>query len=69
MNDGEEPVHFIRNVFEVRRDVVSDVNWLLAIPTSELSDIRYGCIVQGPKSVFVECLDAFFYADLNAVGK
>jgi hypothetical protein len=39
MNDGEESIHFVRNIFEVRWYVVSYVNWLLAISTAELRDV------------------------------
>lgn len=69
MNDGEESVHFLRDVFEVRWNVISYVNWFLSIPTAELRDVRYRCVIQAPKGVFVERLDAFFYTNFNAVGK
>jgi len=53
----------------VRRDMVADVYWFFSVSATKLSDVRDGSIVEGPKRVFIECFDALFDADFNAIGE
>src|ERR1035438_8160196 len=55
---GKEAIHLIGNFLEVRREVISHIDRLLAVTSSKLRNIGDGCVVQGPRSVFVEKLDA-----------
>src|ERR1700730_5639492 len=54
VNYREESIHFVRNVLEVRRNVVSYVDRFFAVSASELCDIRDRSVVQRPQGVFVE---------------
>jgi len=47
--------------------VVSHSDWTLPVATSELTDIRDRCVVEGPESAFVKGFDAFCQANLYAV--
>lgn len=67
MNRREKAIHVIWYFLEMRREMIPYINWLFAIAAAELSDIRNGRRVQGPKRVFVEGLDTFFKANLYAV--
>jgi hypothetical protein len=67
MDDRKEAIHFIRDVLEMRRNVSSDADRLLAVAPSKLTDVGNGGVVQRPQSVFVESLDPFLEADLNAI--
>lgn len=69
VNDREEAVHLLFHDPVVRRNVVPDVDRLLAIAPAKLRDIRNRDVVERPQSVFVERLDSFFEADLDAVGQ
>jgi len=60
-------IHEIRDVFEVRRDMIADVNRLLAKPTTELCDISDSGGIERPQHVLVESLDALFQGDLDTI--
>ncbi len=47
--------------------MIADVNWLFSITPAKLGDICDGSVVQGPKSVLVECLDTLLNRDFNAI--
>jgi hypothetical protein len=49
--------------------MIAPVNRLSTESPSELSDIRYCRIIQGLKSVLVECLNTFFKTNFNAICK
>ena len=57
------------NILEVGRDMVADINRFLPVPATKLSDVGNGSIVEGPKRVFVERLDALFDTDFDAIGE
>jgi hypothetical protein len=67
MDEGEKPIHFASDIFEMGRKVPAHVNGLFAEASAELSYICDGRGIQRPKSVFVECLNAFCQANLNAI--
>src|ERR1700733_361547 len=49
--EGKEPIHFIRDILEMGRPMIADVNRLLAIAPAKLSDVRNGRGIQGPKGI------------------
>ncbi len=49
--------------------MVPDVDWLIAKPAAELSDVCHSRMVQAPKRIFIERLNALNQADLDAIGK
>ena len=49
--------------------MITNIDWLFAESTSELSHIRYCCGIQSPKPVFIECLYTLRHANLDAVGQ
>jgi len=65
----EEPVHMVRNVFEMRRRVISDLDRVLAISSAKLGDVRDCRAIKGPQRVFVKSLYPFLEADFYAVGE
>ena len=67
MDHRKEPVHFVWNVLEVRRTVISYVNGLLSVASPKLGDVCNCRIIQGPKCIFIERFDPFSQADLDAV--
>ncbi len=69
MNYREKPVHLVWNVLKVRRRVLTDVNWFLAITTSELAKIGDRGIVERPERVLIEELDTLKQTDFNAIGQ
>ena len=52
-------IHQGRNLLEVRRNVIPDVNRLFPEPPAKLRDIGDGDVVQGPKGVFVKRFNPF----------
>src|SRR5580658_5784941 len=67
MDEREKQIHLVRNVLIAGRYVVAYVNRLLSVATAKLGDVRNGGIIQCPKSVLVERLNAFRQAYLDAV--
>ena len=65
--EGEKSVHEVRDFPEVRRKVVTNVNWFLAVSPAELSNVRDRYVIQGPQGVFVERLDTFLKSNFNAI--
>ena len=45
MDYREKSIHLGVNSIEMRRDMIADIDWLFAIPSTELSDVRYGCMI------------------------
>ncbi len=58
VDDRKEPIHLVRNVLEVWREVTPDIDRLLAVAAPKLGNIRDGRIVQRSQSVFIEKFDA-----------
>lgn len=67
VDQREESIHLIWDHFEMWRQVVTNVDWLLAVTPAELSDIRHCGSIQGPKGVFIKSLNTLFKADLDAI--
>lgn len=67
VDDREESIHFIRNIFEMRRNMVSYVDGLFAIAAAELSNIRDRGGIERPECVLVEGFYAFLQSNLDAV--
>ena|SRR5205807_10006710 len=60
-------IHEMGYVFEMRRDMIADVDGLLAKPTAKLRDIGYSGSIQRPQHVLVEGLDPLFQGNLYAI--
>ena len=67
MQERDEPVHKVRHVFEMGRDVIADVYRLFPEPPSELRNVCHSRVVERPERVFVESAVTLAQADLNAV--
>src|ERR1039458_8334983 len=67
VDDRKKTVHLIGDVLKVRREVIPDIDWLFAVAPSKLGNIRDSRVIQGPKRVFIEKLDALLQANFNAV--
>ncbi len=67
MNERKKLIHQVRDFFKMRRDMIAYVNRFLAESTAKLRNIGDSSVVQGPQSVFVECLNPFPKANFNAV--
>jgi hypothetical protein len=67
MDGRYKPIHQFGDGFEVRRQVVANVNGLFAETTAELGYVRDGNVVQGPEGVLVKGGEALFQPNLNAV--
>jgi hypothetical protein len=67
MDDRKKSIHQIGDFSEMRRRVITHVNGIFAISPTKLSNIRYCCIIQRPESIFIECLDALFDPNLDAI--
>lgn len=67
VDDGKESVHLIGDFLKVRREVIPDIDRLLAVASAKLGNIRNSRVIQGPKRVFIEELDALLQPNLNAV--
>jgi hypothetical protein len=48
MDKREKPIHFIRNIFEMRRLMIAYIDRLLPVTSPELSDICHCRSVEGP---------------------
>src|SRR5260370_3535729 len=64
VDDGEEGVHPSGNGIKVRRDVIAHPYRSFPVTAAELTNVGDRRIVERPKGVFVEGLDAFLEADL-----
>ena len=60
VDNRKEQVHLVGNILEMGRNMVADVNWFFPVSAAELSNVRNGSIVKGPKRVFIKRFDAFF---------
>lgn len=67
MYHGKETVHFVWNILEMWRAVIPYIDRLFTV--TKLGNIGKCCIIQSPKSVFVESFDAFLQANFNAIGQ
>src|SRR5205823_450420 len=65
VDKGIEPVHQIRDLFEVWRAMVPDINRVFPVSPAELRNVRDGSAVQRPKRIFIESLDTLLEADIN----
>ena len=65
----KEPIHQVRYVFEVRRNVVTNINRLFAVTSSELRNVSDRCVVESPEGIFIERFYALLYSYLDTVGK
>jgi hypothetical protein len=63
----KEPIHLIGDFLEVWREVITHIDRLLAVTSSKLRNISDGRVIQSPKCVFVEKLDALRQANLDAI--
>ncbi|MGB7232332.1 MAG: hypothetical protein WBD19_11715 [Candidatus Acidiferrum sp.] len=54
MDHRKKSIHQVRNLLEVRRNMVPDINWILAESPSKLSNVGYCSVIQSPQCVFVE---------------
>ncbi len=69
MNYRKKLINMPWNFFEVWRNMISNVDWLLAEPASELSNICDCQSIQRPKRIFVKRFNALGETDLNTVGQ
>ncbi len=69
MNYRKETIHLVGHILEVWRFVISHVNRFFAVTAPKLRNVRDRSIVEGPKRVFVECLNAFFQPNFDAIGQ
>ena len=67
MDNRYEAVHQLRNVPEMRRYVIANVNRLLPVASAKLGKVSYGYMVQGPKHILIEGGVILLQANLNAV--
>jgi len=40
VDDGKKTIHLIGNIFKVGRKVIPDIDWLFAVTSPELGDVR-----------------------------
>ena len=57
-----ELIHEMRNIFEMRRDMIAYVNGLLAKPSAELRNVGYSRSIERPEHVLVKASIPFFKA-------
>src|SRR5690348_56122 len=69
MNYRKETVHLVGHILEVWRPVISHINRFFAITAPKLRNVRNRSIIEGPKCVFVECLNPFFQSNFDAIGQ
>ena len=63
----KESIHLIGDFLEVGRAVIPHIDRLLAVTSPKLRNISDSRVVQGPKCVLVEKLDALQQANLDAI--
>jgi len=63
----KESIHLIGDFLEVWREVIPHIDRLLAVTSPKLRNISDGRVIQSPKCVFVEKLDALRQANLDAI--
>ncbi len=67
MDKREEPIHLVRNILEVWRTMISDVNWLFTVTAAKLRNICHGRLIQSLERIFIERFDTFVEGDFNTV--
>ena len=69
MDEREEAIHQIRDIFEVGWYVLAHVDWVFSVSPSKLSYVRNGSIVERPQCVFVERIYFLLQSDFDAIGQ
>ena len=69
MNHRKETIHLVGHILEVRRFVISHVNRFFSVTATKLRNVGNRNMVEGPKRVFIECLNAFFQPNFDAIGQ
>jgi len=67
MDKRKKTIHKIRYFLEMRRRMVTEVNWFLSIAPAKLSNVCKRSVVQRPQRVFIESFKTLVYSDLDAV--
>lgn len=61
-----KPIHKIGHFVKVGWPMIPDVNRLLPITPTQLTNIGDRDVIEGPEGIFIERFDPVFQSDLNA---